>query len=173
MKIKYNKTFKRLLSDYNINLSSDIDINMPKEVINILTDDIILDNKWIYWKENGPLSEEDYFDKNFCYDEKSDNHFHVDWYIQPMNSEQCFKLWIKTVLLLKEKLIKLRAKGIKITYSFHTPEMSKAHEESLWFNTQGEEYCIWDEISFYKIRKWPDLDNNFETDYRAFINIEL
>lgn len=174
-KIKYNKAFKKLLSEYEIDIHSNMDIEIPKEVKDIVAKDIILSNQWIYWKENWPLIKEEYLNDNICYDEKSDNHFHVDWYISPMNSEKCFKLWIKICFLLQQKFIRLWFKGIIITYSFHTPEMSKALERNLWFNTEWEEYCIWDEVSFYKMREWHNIlsGDDFETEYWALMSIEI
>jgi hypothetical protein len=44
-KIKYNKAFKKLLSEYEIDIHSNIDIEIPKEVKDIVAKDIILSNQ--------------------------------------------------------------------------------------------------------------------------------
>lgn len=175
MNIVYNKTFKQFLTEFNISENLDIDIVLPKDVNEIINQEIVLDNDTIYFKTSLKTISDDYTDIYCCYDEKSHNHFHVDWFVKPMNTRDCFKLWVKTILLLAEKMESLWFSWIVLTYSFHSAELQKMHDESMWFNAEWEKYYIWDELSFYKNR-WNDnimFYDNFETKYWALMTINI
>jgi hypothetical protein len=91
-----------------------------------------------------------------------------------METEKCFKLWVKTIFLLSKKMMSLWINDITLTCTFHSAELSKLHYESMWFNSKWEDFYIWDELSFYKNR-WnkSSLVGNFETKYCAILIINI
>ncbi len=174
MKIKYNTTFQNLLKEYSLPENLKFDIIIPKDVEEILDKEIVYNEYSIHWKEWW-LKEEEYHVSWVSYEEDLDNHFHVDWYAQPKENKECFMLWVKTIILLTEKLLKENISWVKITYSFQSAEMSMEFTKANNLHEDWDEYFIWDRLSFYKIREWEDSlwNDNFENKYWGLLHIEI
>jgi hypothetical protein len=82
--------------------------------------------------------------------ENNENHFHVDWYIEPPDNKKAFMLGIKTLLLLAGKFKEQGFGGIRFWYHFETPELTKqwAMTNNL-HRSDDEEYFISDRLSFH------------------------
>jgi hypothetical protein len=158
MKTYYNSIFGQLLIEYNLPDDLSFPIDFPSQVREILDDEILETEYGITLKSINTLHEltDDY--KSYSEIEDFENHFHVDWYIDPPENKNAFMLAVKTLTALANKFHKESKKGVRFWLSFQTPEMGKQHAISENIHEEGDEYFISDRLSFYTRTKEEDLE---------------
>ena len=163
MKTNYNDTFRQLLTEYNLPADLSFSVEFPKGVQEILDDEILETEFGITLKSFNTLHEltEDY--DSYSEIEDFENHFHVDWYIDPPDNKKAFMLAVNTLTALASKFQKKKKKGICFWSYFQTPEMGKRHAISLNLHEEGDEYLLSDRLTFYtrpKEKKCEEFDDN-------------
>ena len=105
--ISHNSTFENLLREYDLPQDFAFEIAIPANVQKILDGQILvtelgvtlnLTSKGLY-KATEPWN-------NQSYVEDSENHFHVDWCVEPEDIKKAFMLGVKTLILLAQKFEK-------------------------------------------------------------------
>lgn len=151
MKIKTNGAFEILKQEFLISKLSEINVNLPVEVQEILNEPIAENefgvslNFWIERLHEPPEWE------NSSIVEDNANHFHVDAFAIPKTEETAFKLGIKTIFLLSEKFIDEGWKNMVFSYSFHTKAMAEVFD--LENNLElSQKYKYGDRLSFHRLR---------------------
>ncbi len=152
MKIQSNSLFKEMLKEYKLPDDFSFKVNLPKDVKDILNAQIIKTDLGIFLKGNGVLYPARKKHENKSNIEDFQNHFHVDWHIEPPNDKKVFMLGVKTLYLLAEKFEMLKISGVRFWYSFQTPELAKVWCKSVKLEDDGEHYLS-DRLSFYTRRK--------------------
>ena len=154
MTTTYNDIFKQLLTEYNIPVDFSFNVNIPTEIQNILDSQILTTEFGITLKTFNKLrkSTETWETKSIIEDEE--NHFHVEWYIEPSDNKEAFKLGVKTLVLLAEKFQKEKINDMRFWFSFQTPELGIKST-----NRPDEEHFISDRLSFYKRRENEEVVN--------------
>ncbi|WP_243345456.1 hypothetical protein [Parabacteroides sp. FAFU027] len=157
MKIKYNETFKQLLSEYNLSEDFSFSVDFPAEIQEMLRDKIIISTLGIQLKKFGRLHKpkETWETKSII--EDSENHFHVDWYIEPEDNKNAFSLGIKTLLSLAEKFENEKISGIRFWYSFQPPELAEKWAKHNNVFDEDEQHYISDRLSFFTLRKDEEI----------------
>lgn len=175
MTIVSNIIFKDLLIKYDLPNDFSFHIDIPDYVQEILNDEIsmtelgtTLVSKGLY-KANKEWENQSIIEDN-------ENHFHVDWCIEPTDNKKAFMLGIKTLLLLAQKFENQMIRGVRFWYYFQTPELGKqwAISNNL-HRSDDEEYFISDRLSFYTRRKGEDIVTADITDdpYAATLIIDI
>jgi hypothetical protein len=156
MRIESNDTFRQRLVEYNLSRDLSFSVDLPPEVLEILGDEIIFNDLGITLKSFRGLHRATESWENQSWEEY-ENHFHVDWLIDPQESREVFKLGVRTLILLAEKFMKDNRQGIRFPFSFQTPELGKQFAET---NKIGDdEHFISDRLSFYTIRENEEVVN--------------
>ena len=149
MKTHYNDTFRQLLAKYNLPEDLSFSVEFPKGVQEILDDEILETEFGITLKSFNTLHEltEDY--QSYSEIEDFENHFHVDWFIDPSDNKKAFMLAAKTLTALAIRFQKEKKKGIRFWSYFQTPEMGKRYVIAKNLHEEGDEYLISDRLTFY------------------------
>lgn len=173
MIIKYNKTFERLLSKYNLPLDLSFSFPIPLELQKKIDDEIIITQDEITVKFLGTI----YIDNSIKLSSIEDfnNHFHVSNYISPENDRNSFRLAIKTLLLLARKFQTKHLDKIRLWLSFQTPELGQQFANANKLNEEEDKHFISDRLSFYKKRPEDnviEIDNNKEL-FTAIMTIDV
>jgi hypothetical protein len=152
MTTTYNEIFKQLLTEYSLPEDFSFSVELPAEVQSILED----------WENQSII-------------EDSENHFHVDWYIEPADNKKAFMLGIKTLTLLADKFQKEEIKGIRFWYSFQTPELGRLWAKQNNLEEDDDEHFISDRLSFYKLRAGENVfsTNENENKFWAILTIDI
>jgi hypothetical protein len=145
MKKEYNETFKKFLTEYNLSDDFSFTVDLPTEVQNLLDDKILVTDLGITLKSINKLHK----GENQSIIEDSENHFHVDWYVEPPDNRKAFMLGVKTLKLLADKFEKKNIKGVRFWLSFQTPELGQKEAKENNLHEEGDEYFISDRLSFY------------------------
>jgi hypothetical protein len=96
--------------------------------------------------------------------EDRENHFHVDWYIEPIENKKAFMLGVKTILLLATKFKHSNIKDIRFVFSYQTPEMGKEFSKGMNHHQEGDKYYVSDRLSFHKRRDGEEVISIDEKD---------
>lgn len=149
MKTYYNDTFRQLLTEYNLPEDLSFSVEFPNGVKKILNDEILETDFGITLKSFNTLHEltDDY--ESYSAIEDFENHFHVDWYIDPPDNKKSFMLAVKTLTSLADKFQNEKKEGIRFWSSFQTPEMGKQYAIAESLHEHGDEYLLGDRLSFY------------------------
>jgi len=175
MKTTSNEIFKQLLTEYNLPEDLSFSVDLPTEVQNILDDQILLTDLGVTLKSFNRLykAREDWENQSII--EDSENHFHVDWYIEPANSKKAFILGVKTLTLLADKFRKEKISGVRFWYSFQTPELGLLWAKQNNLEEEDDEHFISDRLSFYKFRDGENIisTNENENQFCAILTIDI
>jgi hypothetical protein len=157
MTTEFNETFKRLLTEYNLPDDLSFSVDLPTEVQKIIDDEIVINDLGITLKSFGGLHRANESWDNQSFVEDNENHFHVDWYIDPPDNKQAFILGVHTLTLLADKFQQDNIKGIRFFLSFQTPELGQqwAKENNLY--EEGDEHYIGDRLSFHTRRDGEEV----------------
>lgn len=170
MTTTYNEIFKQLLTEYDLPVDFSFNVNIPTELQKILDSQILTTEFGITLQSLNKLHKptEKWETKSIIEDEE--NHFHVEWYIEPSDNKEAFKLGIKTLVLLAEKFQKEQVNNIRFWFSFQTPEL-----EMKLTNKLEEEYFISDRLSFYKKRENEEVVNieMYDESFSAILIIDI
>lgn len=175
MTIKYNKLFKQLLSDYNLPADFSFSVDLPTEIQDILNDQILITDLGITLKSFSGLYKATEEWENQSIIEDNENHFHVDWFIQPPENKKAFMAGVKTLILLAKKFQKENIKGLRFWYSFQTPELGLIWAKQNNIYEDEIEHYISDRLSFYKLRKGEEIIsiNEDEDTFWALLTIDI
>ncbi len=184
MRKYFNGTFRNFLKEYSLPSDLSFSVKFPAGVKKILNDKIVNNSRGITLKSFGVLPKVDktgtsdiaMMNRKKSWIENDNNHFHVWWYIEPIDGAKIFMLGIKTIVELAEKFEKRRYKGIRFSYYFQTPELSRLFdvENGLSENADDEHYFS-DRLVFFKRRKGEEVKkiNNIEYRYGAIMIIDI
>lgn len=173
MRIKFNKVFKQLLSEYGLSEDFTFSVEIPLEVQKILNDKILITDLGITLNSfNGLYKAIDSWENQSTI-EDNENHFHIECYLDNPNNKSAFMLGIKTLILLAEKFNRENIKDVRFLYSFQTPELGKLWAIQNNLDEEGEEHFISDRLSFFKIRKQENLYTLIQNDFWAILTIDI
>jgi hypothetical protein len=165
--------FKQLLAEYDLSESFSFSIDIPNEVRDILSDTIIQTELGITLNKFGVIHKANKTWENQSIIEDDTNHFHVDWYVKPVDNRKSFMLGIKTLQLLADKFQKENISCIRFWYSFQPPEL--AEKMAKHNHIEDSEHLLSDRLSFYTRRNSEEvitLTNN-ETSFSALLIIDI
>jgi hypothetical protein len=167
--------FKQFLTEYNLPDDLSFSVDLPTEIQNILDDQILISELGVTLKSFNGLYKARQDWENQSIIEDSENHFHVDWYIEPADNKKAFMLGVKTLTLLADKFQKEEIKGIRFWYSFQTPELGRLWAKQNRLDEYGDEHFISDRLSFYKLRDGENIisANNNENKFWAIMTIDI
>ena len=157
MRIEYNNIFRNYLTEYDLPPDLSFSVEIPEEVRKMLSNDILVGPLGVALSSSGKLYKARHALEDQSIIEDAENHFHVDWYIDPPDNRKAFKLAVKTLLLLAEKFRKEGIKGIRFWLSFQTPELGLQWAKQNNLHSDGDEYYISDRLSFYTRRHNEDI----------------
>jgi hypothetical protein len=148
---------------------------LPTEVKKIIDDEIIVNEFGITLKSFNRLykATESWDRQSFI--EDNQNHFHVDWYIDPPDNKRAFMLGVYTLILLADKFQQENIKGMRFFLSFQTPELGKQWSKEKNLDKEGDKYNISDRLSFHTRRDGEvviAIDKNEET-FLAILIIDI
>jgi hypothetical protein len=171
MMITCNEIFKQLLTEYNLPDDFSFSVGLPIEVQNRLDDPILITELGVTLKSFDRL----YKEENQSIIEDNENHFHVDWFIEPTDNKNAFMLGVKTLTLLAEKFQKEKVIGIRFWYSFQTPELGQLWAKQNNLDEEDDEHFISDRLSFYKRRDGEEIISTelMESKYFAVLTIDI
>lgn len=163
------------MKEYNLPKDFSFSVDLPKGVRKILDDQILITELGITLESFNRLSIATHQWENQSIIEDNENHFHVDWYIEPVDNKKAFVLGVKTLHLLAEKFQKKKVNGIRFWYSFQTPEDGKNWAKLNNLNGENDEYFISDRLSFYKLREGENIisANEYENQHCAILVIDI
>jgi len=171
----YNEIFKQLLIEYNLTDDFSFSMELPKEVQEIVDDEILITELGVTQKSFDRLHKvsQDWENKSII--EDNENHFHVDWHIEPVDNKKVFMLGVKTLTLLAERFQKEKIKGIRFWYSFQTPELGQLWEKQNNLDEDNDEHFLSDRLSFYKLRDGENIisTNEYEDKFWAILTIDI
>lgn len=157
MKTAYNEIFKQLLTEYNLQEDFLFLVDIPTEVQEILDDQILLTELGVTLKSFDGLHKATQEWENQSIIEDNENHFHVDWYVEPVDNKKAFMLGVKTLKMLADKFKRENIQGIRFWYSFQTPELGKVWAKQNNVDEDDDEHFICDRLSFFKRRDNEEL----------------
>ena len=157
MKKISNDIFDQLLEEYKLPKDLSFSVDLPKEIQDILNDEIQITELGIALKSNNHLRRPTEEWENKSTIEDFENHFHVDWYAETRTSIEAFKLGIKTLTLLAQKFYAQEVKGMRFIYSFQTPELGEIFSKANNLHQDDDSYFISDRLSFHKKRKGEEV----------------
>lgn len=160
----YNDTFKKLLEEYGLPENLVFSIEIPAEVQEILDDKIIESEFGIALESNNELYQATESWDNQSLVEDRENHFHVDWYIEPIENRKAFMLGVRTLSLLATKFQECNLENIRFVFSFQTPEMGKEWSMEMNHHQEGDNYYVSDRLSFHKRRHGEEVISIGEND---------
>lgn len=171
----YNETFKQLLTEYNLPDDFSFSVDLPNEVQEILNDQILISELGVTLKSFDRLYKATQDWENQSIIEDSENHFHVDWHIEPADNKKAFILGVKTLTLLADKFQKEKMNGIRFWYSFQTPELGQLWAKQNNPDEDNDEHYISDRLSFYKLRDGETVisRNENENQFCAILIIDI
>ncbi len=157
MKTQCNEMFEQLLTEYNLPEDFSFSVDLPTEVQNILADKILITDLGVTLKSFNTLYEptKDWENKSIV--EDSENHFHVDWHIEPAENKKTFMLGVKTLTLLADKFQSENVNGIRFWYTFQTPKLGQLWAKQNNIDEEDDEHFISDRLSFYKRRDGEEV----------------
>jgi hypothetical protein len=172
MEIKFNSTFKTLIDKYNLPIDLSFQVDLPTEVQQKLSDEIIINEFGLGLESNwepylyGKADEQSFH-------EDDENHFHVDWYIDNITDKKAFELGVKTLVELARRFQNENINNVQLTYSFQTPEMGQMQAKEN--NIDDDEHLISDRLSFHTKRPGQIVVHNslFNNKHFAFLTIDL
>jgi hypothetical protein len=175
MTITYNKIFKQILTEYNLPDDFSFSVDLPTEVQEILADQIVMNEFGVTLKSFDRLHEATQDWENQSIIEDSENHFHVDWHIEPADNKKAFMLGVKTLTLLAGKFHEEKINGIRFWYSFQTPEFGRLWAIQNNHDEEDNKHFISDRLSFYKLREGENIisTNENENHFCAILMIDL
>ena len=175
MTTTYNEIFKQLLTEYNLPDDFSFHIKLPTDIQEILDDQIIISELGVTLKSFNKLYRASQEWENQSIIEDNENHFHVDWYIDPADNRMAFMLGVKMLTLLANKFQKERIKGIRFWYSFQTPELGRLWSRENNLEVENDEHFISDRLSFYKLRDGENVisTNENENKFWAILIIDI
>jgi hypothetical protein len=175
MTTTYNEIFKQLLTEYNLPDDFSFSVDLPTEIQNILDDQILLTDFGVTLKSFDRLYKATHDWENQTIIEDSENHFHVDWHIEPADNKKAFILGVKTLTLLADKFQKEKISGIRFWYSFQTPELGQLWAKQNNLDEEDDEHFISDRLSFYKLRDGENIisTNENENKFWAILTIDI
>lgn len=175
MTTTYNKIFKQLLTEYNLPDDFSFSVDLPTEVQKILDDQIVINEFGVTLKSFDRLHKATQDWENQSIIEDSENHFHVDWHIEPADNKNAFMLGVKTLSLLADKFRKEKINGIRLWYSFQTPELGRLWAKQNNPDEEDDENFISDRLSFYKLRDGENVIsiNETENKFWAILTIDI
>ena len=175
MTTHYNEAFKQLLTTYNLSDDFSFSVDLPTEVQDILDDQILISDIGVTLKSLNKLykAREDWENQSVI--EDSENHFHVDWHIEPADNKKAFMLGVKTLALLADKFQKEKISGIRFWYSFQTPELGLLWAKHHNVDKDDDEHYISDRLSFYKLRdeEFVISPDRIDTEFHAVLIIDI
>lgn len=172
MTTEYNELFKQLLTEYNLPNDLSFSMDLPTEVQTILNDKIIVTDLGITLKSFNRLYKATQKWENQSIIEDSENHFHVDSYIDTADNKKAFMLGVKTLTLLADKFQKEKFNGIRLWYSFQTPELGRLWAKQNNLDEENDEHFISDRLSFYKLRNGENVISTNENKFWAILTID-
>ena len=175
MTTEFNDTFKQLLIEYNLPNDLSFSVDLPTEVQTILSDQILTTEFGITLKSFNRLYKAIETWNNQSYIEDNENHFHVDWYIDPPDNKKAFMLAIKTLTLLANKFQKDNIKGVRFFVSFQTPELALQMAKENNLHEDGDDYYISDRLSFHSRREGEEVItiNQYDKSFCAILIIDI
>jgi len=175
MTTTYNEIFKQLLAEYNLPNDLSFSVEIPTEVQKILDDSILVTELGVTLKSFDRLHKATQDWENQSIIEDSENHFHVDWYIEPADNKKAFMLGVKTLTLLADKFQKEKIENIRFWYSFQTPELGQLWAKKNNLDEDTDEHFISDRLSFYKLRNEENIIsiNENENQFCAILIIDI
>ncbi len=173
MKTAYNETFKQLLTEYRLPDDLKFSADIPQAVRRILDDEILVTDLGITLRSLNRLYKAKKSYENQSTIEDNENHFHVDWYINPPNNKKAFMLGAKTLILLAKKFEQANIRDVRFTFFFQTPELGLAHAKANNLHEDGDEHYISDRLSFHKRRDEEELDELGRSDFGAMLVIDI
>ncbi|WP_221392918.1 hypothetical protein [Dyadobacter sp. NIV53] len=175
MTTTYNEIFKQLLTEYNLLDDLLFSVDLPTEIQNILDNQILLTGLGVTLKSFDRLYKATHDWENKSIIEDSENHFHVDWHIEPADNKKAFMLGVKTLTLLADKFQKEKIKGIRFWYTFQTPELARIWTRQNNHEEDNDEHFISDRLSFYKLRDGENVisTNEIENKFWAILTIDI
>ncbi|MBL0074221.1 MAG: hypothetical protein IPP34_21490 [Bacteroidetes bacterium] len=163
------------MTEYNLPDDFSFSVDFPTEVQKILVDKILITDLGVTLKSFDRLHKATQDWENQSIIEDSENHFHVDWHIEPADNKKAFMLGVKTLSLLADKFQKENISGIRFWYSFQTPELGRLWAKENNLDKEGDEHIIGDRLSFYKLRDGENLisTNENENKFWAILTIDI
>jgi hypothetical protein len=175
MTTNYNTIFKQFLTEYDLSDDFSFSVDLPIEVQNILDSQILITDFGVTLTSFDRLYKAKQDWENQSIIEDNENHFHVDWYIEPADSKKAFILGIKTLTLLADKFQNEKISGIRFWYSFQTPELGKRWAIHNNLAEEDDVHLISDRLSFYKLRDGENIisTNENESQFWAILTIDI
>ena len=175
MKIAYNQVFKQHLTEYDLPENFSFSIDLPAEVQKILSDEILITEYGVTLKSFKGLRKATESWENQSSIEDHENHFHVDWLVQPADNKKAFMLGIKTLILLAEKFEKEDLTGIRFWYAFQTPELGLLWARYYYLEEEEDEHLLSDRLSFYTRREGEEIikEERIESLFEAKLIIDI
>jgi hypothetical protein len=175
MTIQYNKVFDDLLKDYNLPSNLSFSIDIPSNIQNLLNDEILVTDLGVSLKSSDRLYKATKGSENQIIIEDNENHFHVDWYVDPPDNKRTFMLGAKTLISLADKFQMSKITGIRFWFSFQTPEMGREWATENNLDQADNEHYISDRLSFFTRREGHEIVtlNNNESGYWAILTIDV
>jgi hypothetical protein len=169
----FNDTFKQLLTEYNLPDDFSFSVDLPTEVQTILSDEILTTEFGITLKSFNRLYRAANLWENQSIVEDNENHFHVDWHIDPPDNKMAFMLAVKTLALLAVKFETANIQGIRLTLSFQTPELGQ--QSAIANALEHDEHCISDRLSFHTRRDGEEVITvgQFDNSFCAILIIDI
>lgn len=172
----YNERFKQFLTEYHLPDDLSFSIDVPIEIQNLLADKIVITDLGVTLQSFDSLYRATHDWENQSIIEDNENHFHVDWYIEPADNKKAFMLGVQTLMLLADKFQKEKVLGIRFWYSFQTPELGQLWAERNKCDDDDEgKHFISDRLSFYTVRNGESIISThaIENKFWAILAIDV
>jgi hypothetical protein len=153
----HNQIFKQLLTEFDLTVDFVFDVEIPDEVQKIISDEISINEYGVTLKSFGGLYQANEIWNNQSLVEDYENHFHVDWTIDPADNKKAFMIGVRTLKLLADKFLNEKLTGIRFWFSFQTPELGRQHAKANNVDEDDDQYFISDRLSFYTRRAGEEV----------------